>query len=254
MPNRRVDLWVPDAGRPPFPVLLMHDGQNLFEPENSFGGKTWRIAEAVSELTEFAGNLPVIIGPWNSGPNRAAEYAPQDVLEEFNEPYEFVGVQVEKPLLGNNYQKELVEEIVPAVAEIVELRTDPNWVAIGGSSMGGLASLYAISKYPDFYGTALSLSTHFPMSTLNFVEQFMSIIPDSKTGHRIWLDHGTTELDATYSKHHDLAIEKLHQRGYAHPQLQSHIYPGTGHNENDWSLRIKHILQWWLTSATEKGN
>jgi enterochelin esterase-like enzyme len=251
--NRRVDFWVPDESVAPCPVLVMHDGQNLFKPENSFGGKSWRIAEALSDMPEFAGNLPVVIGPWNSGVSRAAEYAPQDVIEEFNEPYEFVGAQTETPLLGNEYQLELIEEIIPAVANEVSLRKDRNAVAIGGSSMGGLASLYAIAKYPDKYGTALSLSTHFPMSTLKFVEEFMSMMPEPDSGHRLWLDHGTADLDATYAKHHDAAITKLHEIGYKHPQLESHIYPGTGHSEADWSLRIKSILQWWLTTAIKEG-
>jgi predicted alpha/beta superfamily hydrolase len=252
--NRRVDYWVPDESSGPCPVLVMHDGQNLFNPENSFGGKSWRVAEALSDMTEFAGRLPVVIGPWNSGVSRAAEYAPQDVIEEFEEPYEFVGTQTETPLLGNAYQLELIEEVIPAVANLVELRKDRKAIAIGGSSMGGLASLYAIAKYPDKYGTAISVSTHFPMSTLKFVEELMAMLPDPETGHRLWLDHGTTELDATYAKHHDTAISKLHMLGYKHPQLESHIYPGTGHNEGDWSLRIKSILQWWLATATKEGN
>jgi predicted alpha/beta superfamily hydrolase len=231
----------------------MHDGQNLFQPENSFGGKTWRVAEALSEMTDFAGNLPVVIGPWNSGITRAAEYAPQDAIEGSGEPIQFVGEQTSEVLLGNKYQLELLNEIIPAVASVIRLRTDRKSIAIGGSSMGGLASLYAIAKHPDKYGTALSLSTHFPMSSLKFVEHFMSLMPSPESGNRLWLDHGTTELDASYAKHHEVAIEKLHALGYKHPQLESHIYPGTGHNEHDWSLRIKSILQWWLTDATKEG-
>ena len=252
--NRRVDFWVPDESAAPYPVLVMHDGQNLFQPENSFGGKTWRVAEALSDMPEFAGKLPVVIGPWNSGITRAAEYAPQDAIEGCGEPIQFVGEQTSEVLLGNKYQLELLQEIIPAVASGVSLRTDRKSIAIGGSSMGGLASLYAIAKHPDNYGTALSLSTHFPMSTLKFVEYFMSLLPKPESGNRLWLDHGTTELDASYAKHHDVAIEILHDLGYKHPQLESHIYPGTGHNENDWSLRIKSILQWWLTDATKEGN
>lgn len=252
--NRRIDFWVPDESRAPYPVLVMHDGQNLFRSEDGFGGKTWRVAEALSDMPEFAGNLPVVIGPWNSGLTRAAEYAPQDVLEDTQEPFEFVGAQTEHPLLGNKYQQELVEEIIPAIANVVSLTNDRNKIAIAGSSMGGLASLYAIAKFPDNYGTAISISTHFPMSTLKFVENLITRLPAPETGHRLWLDHGTTELDATYSKHHEFAIAKLHERGYKHPQLESHIYPGTGHNETDWSLRIKSILQWWLTTALKEGN
>lgn len=251
--KRRVDFWVPDAASAPYPVLLMHDGQNLFQPENSFGGKTWRVAEAISELTEFEGRLPVVIGPWNSGVTRAAEYAPQDVLELINEPYEFVGAQVETPLLGNQYQQELIEEIIPAVGNEISLTSKRREVAIAGSSMGGLASLYAVAKNPDFYGTAMSLSTHFSMASINFAEKLAAMMPSATNGNRLWLDHGTTELDATYAKHHDAAISKLHELGYKHPQLESHIYPGTGHNETDWSLRLKSILQWWLTAALSEG-
>lgn len=248
MPNRRVDFWVPDESKSPYPVLVMHDGQNLFSPDHSFGGKSWRIAEALSDLPEFTGNLPVVIGPWNSGRMRAAEYAPQDILEKTGDPYEFVGVQEEKPLLGNAYQAELINDIIPAIGNVVTLRKDKSSIAICGSSMGGLASLYGISKYPDIYGTAISLSTHFPMSTLKVVEEFMKSLPASDSGHQLWLDHGTAELDATYAAHHDHAISVLHQLGWTSPRLQSHIYPGTGHNEEAWANRIKSIMQWWLNS------
>ena len=252
--KRRVDFWVPDNCNAPHPVLVMHDGQNLFQPQESFGGKTWQVAEALSDMPEFAGKLPVVIGPWNSGVTRAAEYAPQDAIESCGEPFEFVGAQTSDTLFGNSYQLELIEEIIPAVADLVSLSRERKETAIAGSSMGGLASLYAIAKYPDKYGTALSLSTHFPISSLNFVKTFMSMMPPTESGNRLWLDHGTTELDATYTRHHDVAIQTLHELGYEHPQLESHIYPGTGHNETDWSLRLKSILQWWLTTATKEGN
>lgn len=182
-----MDFWVPDESKSPHPVLVMHDGQNLFLPETAFGGKSWRIAEALSDLPEFAGNLPVVIGPWNTGRSRAAEYAPQDILEKTGDEYEFVGVQTEKPLLGNAYQDELLNEIIPEIEKVVELRKDKSSIAICGSSMGGLASLYAISKYPDVYGTAISLSTHFPMSTLKVVEEFMKALPAPNSGHHLWL-------------------------------------------------------------------
>ena len=245
---RQVDVFVPNDGHSgPRPVLVMHDGQNLFEDSRAGFGVSWKLPAALETVRDL-GPLPVVIGPYNTGITRAAEYAPQDVIEALpNEHYEFVGEQVLSPLTGNAYQRELVEEIIPHVATLTSLDLRRESVALGGSSMGGLASLYGISKHPDVYGTALCLSTHWAMSTVTFAKQFVSLLPEPSQGSRIWFDHGTEHLDATYGAIQaevDLAVAA---RGYVWPQVESRRYIGTSHSEHAWSSRMAEILRWWLS-------
>ena len=197
--KRRVDVWVPSDGHTgPRPVLVMHDGGNLFDDATAAFGVSWRIPEAIQACADL-GPQPVVIGAWNTGVTRAAEYAPERVIRQNpNEAYQFVGVQVTEPLSGDDYQRELALEILPRVAEITALDLRPTHVAIAGSSMGGLASLYGMALYPEIYGTALCLSTHWAMSTEKFACDLVAMLPDADRGNRVWLDHGTDGLDAEY--------------------------------------------------------
>ena len=133
------------------PLLVMHDGQNLFDDSKAAFGVSWGVLKALETLST---PQPVVIGAFNTEITRAAEYAPQDVLESLpDESYQFVGNPPLKPLLGNAYQKELAEEIIPHVLTLAEIDFRPERVAVSGSSMGGHASLYAMAKYPEIYGT-----------------------------------------------------------------------------------------------------
>ena len=243
--RRQVDVWIPEDGfTGPRPLLVMHDGENLFDDAKAAFGVSWGVLKALETLTVAQ---PVVIGAFNTGMTRAAEYAPQDVLESLpDESYQFVGNPPLKPLLGNAYQTELAEEIIPAVLKMADIDFRPERVAVCGSSMGGHASLYAMSKYPEIYGTALCLSTHWALSTENLARAFVRTLPEPSQGHRIWLDHGTLGLDETYGPIQAAVDLEFSARGFVWPQIESRRYIGTNHNEASWSARLPEILQWWL--------
>ena len=246
--SRNVDIWLPeddfDGSRP---LLLMHDGQNIFKDEWAGFGHSWRVREAVESLRALGRPLPVVVGVWNSGFTRAAEYAPQDVFEANpSEAYGFLGEQQFAPLLGNAYQAELIERVIPMAKELADISADRRAVAVCGSSMGGLASLYALAQYPETYGTALSLSTHWMASTSRNWRNLVAQLPTPDQGHRIWMDHGTDFIDAEYGPKQDIVNVELARAGWAWPQIESRVYIGTGHSENVWSQRLPEILRWWL--------
>ena len=246
--SRNVDIWIPeDDFTGSRPLLVMHDGQNVFRDEDAGFGHSWRVREAVESLRGLGKPLPVVVGAWNSGFTRAAEYAPQDVLESNPaEPYGFLGDQQQAPLLGNNYQAELIEKVIPLAKEVADISSDRAHVAVGGSSMGGLASLYALTQFPETYGTALCVSTHWSMSTSRAWRSFVEQLPSPSEGHRIWFDHGTEFIDTEYgAKQAEINVE-LSRRGWAWPQVESRTYVGTAHNEQEWEVRLPVILKWWL--------
>ena len=138
-------VYVPQAfnGYPNrfFPVLYLHDGQNLFDPETSFiKGNYWRVGETADTLIESGEVEPlVIVGIYNTGVKRIDDYTP-----------------VEDRRLGGGradaYGQMLVEELKPFVAHQYRTLAGPENCGMGGSSLGGLVSLYLGMRYPDVFG------------------------------------------------------------------------------------------------------
>jgi hypothetical protein len=84
---RNVDVWLPLGYTTPglrFPVLYMHDGQNIFDPADAYGGQSWEVDRAL-EVLIAAGELPgvIVVGVWNGGDQRWREYAPQKPFESY---------------------------------------------------------------------------------------------------------------------------------------------------------------------------
>ena len=246
--EHRVDVWVPKDLEPTTPVLLMHDGRNLFDEKESFTGKTWEILPALRD--EVRAQQPVVIGVWGlSDLTRLRELAPQDVLDQHPEIWDLVPKDYEADRgtgMGNAYVSLIADAILPFVAEKFDLRLDPARTAVMGSSMGGLMSMYAMSKRPEVFGTAICFSTHWPFGGDVMVERLTNGLPSGQN-HRLWTDSGTIELDALYPPLHNKAVELIKQKGYTEPEnLVAAVYPHTGHHESYWARRVAEALNWWL--------
>lgn len=249
--NHRVDVYVPDDVNPQTPVLVMHDGKNLFWPEFSTMGNTWGVISAVQQLPV----RPVVIGVWiKDEPEvpmiRYFELTPQQVVEaDPSIALEMLATaNVSKPeFSGDEYHRMLVQDIAPAVAAQLGLNIERTRTALCGSSMGGLTSLYGASLYPQFYGTVLSLSTHWAYWDRKIIPDLLSMLCDNPRA-RIWIDRGTEELDALYEGLHEEAADYLRARGWQDgKELQARVYPGTNHSEPVWQERLPEILNWWLS-------
>ncbi|RCK78195.1 MAG: CBM2 domain fused to hydrolase of the alpha/beta superfamily [Candidatus Ozemobacter sibiricus] len=132
----------PAARERRYPVLYMHDGNNLFDPAQSFGGVDWGVDETVDELTR-TGELPelIVVGVANTAA-RLEEYTP------FPDPRHGGGK-------GDLYGRFLIEELKPAVDARLRTRPEAAATALGGSSLGGLISLYLGLKHPEVFGGGL---------------------------------------------------------------------------------------------------
>ena len=244
--GHRVDVWVPPTLNAETPVLVMHDGHNLFYPKLSSFGATWRVIDAMPNRVQAA-NKPLIIGVWQEQPeNRALELGPEDFITETPSALANIPVHMLPKSgysnMGNTYQALIAEKILPVLSDLYAIKLDPSRTAIAGSSMGGLASLYALVKYPKVYGTALAYSTHWPIGGDAMVDWFVKNLPmDGK--HRVWSDTGTVELDAQYAPFHARFVSKMPSDNFV-----GAIYPMTGHNEDWWAGRVEHPINWWLNS------
>ena len=247
--KHRVDVWVPKDLNPNTPVLVMHDGRNLFDLANTFAGATWGVIPAIRD--ELRAAQPLVIGVWGlSDETRLRELSPEKIVREdvehfwqhVPEDYRTTGIEP----FGDSYISLISDAILPFMLEKYGIRHSLDRTAVMGSSMGGLISLYAMGERPELFGTAICFSTHWPFGDDRMVEGLVNRLPDPAT-HRVWTDTGTKELDANYAPFHAKAHELLKRKGFDEPEgLVAATYPYTGHHESYWSRRVVDALSWWL--------
>ncbi len=251
---RPVDVWLPEDYSPDkrYNVLYVHDGQMLFDASKSWNRQAWDLHLTVARLAA-AGRIPdtLIVGIWNNGPWRHSEYFPQKFLPHL--PPAFRERLVAEGLKGkpqsDAYLRFLVEELKPAIDARYPTRPGREHTFIMGSSMGGLISVYAMNEYPQVFGGAAGLSTHWigtfqanadiPQAALAYLREHLA----DPASHRLYQDHGTTELDAQYDPAQRLVDALVRARGYSdqgpQPNFMSRVFEGTGHNERAWAARAE---------------
>lgn len=163
-----------------YPVFYMHDGQNLFDGATSFvPGQEWRVDETAEELIRGGAIEPlIIVAIYNTGESRLAEYTP-------TADDEHGGGQ------ANLYGRLLVEELKPFIDERYRTLAGSQDTAIGGSSLGGLVSLYLGLRYPGEFGKLAVMS---PAAWWDdqMIIRHVENLPE-RPESRIWLDIGTLE-------------------------------------------------------------
>jgi predicted alpha/beta superfamily hydrolase len=241
---RIVDYWMPHGGSEH--LLIAHDGQNVFDGKTStHRGQTWKLAQAAIDVAQESGiTPPAIIAVWHSSSKedpwgRAKDLAP----EKFFTQDTFVDPRwaINDPtvvLNSDSYLEQIFKEIVPAIYG----SHSPEKTAVIGSSMGGLATLYAAIQHPEKFTTALALSPHWTISNKEFVQKFVGEIPKST---RVWLSIGTKGLDAEYREFHETARNLLIERGFQE-SLRAKIFEKSGHNERSWARDVREPLRYWL--------
>jgi len=240
---RNVDVWLPPGyDREPdkhYPVLYMHDGQNLFDPATSYGGVDWGIDETMTRMIA-AGEVreAIVVGVWNT-PKRREEYMPQRAVQgaiDFNVP----GSTAARPedIISDRYLAFLVEELKPFIDANYRTLPDRADTYVMGSSMGGLVSQYAISKYPGVYGGAGCVSTHWPAGNGIALDDFAAHLTDPAT-HKYYFDYGTATLDGSYEPYQLRADAILRNAGYVEGRNWiTRKFEGAEHSEKAWRLRV----------------
>ncbi len=243
-----------------YPVLYMMDGQNLFIDSLAYGGFSWRINQVADSLVE-AGAMKeiIIVGIDNAGVNRFSEYMPQKPVMNLPEAYRDSVLSVlETPLYADDFLQFLVKELKPQIDADYRTLPDTDHTFIGGSSMGGLISMYAQCEYPGVFGGALCFSTHWPVSMddssplipLNIVEYFSENVPGGKTWY---FDHGTRGLDQYYEPYQQQIDSILMEKQYiANDNWMSRKFEGHDHNERDWHRRL-HIPLTFVFGKNRQG-
>ena len=258
-----VTVWLPpgyDKGAKRYPVVYMHDGQNLFLPERSNFKKVWAADKSALRLIAARKVAPfIIVGIDHPGKERFQQYFPVKVPREtFRQGIQgFAG-----PLKGDAYLRFLADELKPFIDRTYRTRPQPRYTAIAGSSMGGLISLYALAERPDVFGKAAAVSTHSPlvgpeniaaMPTLANVikedwKRYLGERLGPPKGRKLWMDHGTATLDQHYAPYQQVIDAEVKRLGWRFGKdVETRVYQGAEHEENAWAARLDDIFGWLLS-------
>jgi predicted alpha/beta superfamily hydrolase len=226
----------------------MQDGQNLFDPAISFGGQAWEVDQVLCRLIQsHQAPAAIIVGIWNTGSHRFADYMPQQAVTGEVVAHYAGGPTVSAAELDSDaYLKFIVTELKPAIDRTYRTQPDPAHTFLMGSSMGGLISAYAMAEYPTVFGGAACLSTHWPAGDGAVVDWLARHLPDPAT-HRFYFDHGDHGLDAQYASYQQRMDAALRAGGYtADKNGLTRTFPGASHDEKSWRERVDLPLRFLL--------
>ena len=253
---RNVDIWLPNNynKKNKYAVLYMHDGQMLFDAETTWNKQEWKVDEVASNLMD-QGKVKdfIVVAIWNISEIRHTDYYPQkpfDLLpQKFKDSIFETGKKQYgsnfKGLNSDNYLKFIVEELKPFIDSNFSVFNNLENTFISGSSMGGLISMYALCEYPEIFGGAACLSSHWigfapqenspvPQSFFNYMNENL---PSSKT-HKIYFDYGTQTLDEFYLPYQHYVNEILKNKGFDNTNSANIKFEGHDHSENSWNKRL----------------
>lgn len=249
---RHVDVWCSpgyfESPTQQYPVIYMHDGQNLFDSAVAFGGLGWEIHKAIAELLEAKEiRGAIVVAIWNSD-IRWREYMPQKPYwaEALRRHHEAFVHQAGGEPVSDAYLQFIIEELKPFIDSSYRTLPDRASTFVMGSSMGGLISLYAISEYPAVFGCAACISTHWPAGEHELVMEMAEKLPDPET-HKLYFDHGTEGLDALYEPYQKQMDKYLRDAGYVENRnCMSLRFAGAEHSERAWRARVRIPLSFLL--------
>jgi predicted alpha/beta superfamily hydrolase len=215
-----------------YPVLYLHDGQNLFDPATSFiKGRTWQIRES-ADAAILAGEVEplIIVGIYNTGDRRLAEYTHE-------RDWQMGGGE------ADSYGQLLTRELLPWIAKHYRVKPGPEHTGLGGSSLGGLVSLYLGLKHANVFGRLAVLSPSVWWNHKSILGVLADTAPRLSTRPRIWLDVGDHEGRMTL-RDAELLAKRLRANGWVDDiTLDFEKIPGGTHDEASWSGRVRPLLK-----------
>jgi predicted alpha/beta superfamily hydrolase len=256
--KRNIDIWLPEnySAEKKYSVLYMHDGQMLYDPETTWNKQAWDVDDVLGKLMQESKIQDVIVvGIFNGDSTRHIDYFPQrpfESLTTFQQDSIYKANRSNGQSIFNNgkinsdnYLKFIVQEVKPLIDKKYSVYTDKAHTFVAGSSMGGLISMYAICEYPNVFGGAACLSTHWPgifgIKGNPIPDAFFNYLklnlPNPKD-HKIYFDYGTATLDAMYETLQPQVDEIMKSKDYTSTSWMTKKFEGDDHSEKAWKSRF----------------
>ena len=223
--KKKIWVYLPldyDKSEKKYPVMYMHDAQNLFDTKTSYVGE-WEVDETLNKMNAQL----IVIGIEHGNEKRMDELTPYK-----NEKYGGGN--------GDNYLKFIVETLKPKVDSIYRTKSNVKNTAIFGSSLGGLISFYGVLKYPEVFGKAGVFSPSFWFSD----EVYSMMEQSEKTKARIFLLCGDKEDETMVSNLKKMETLIDRNRCYCLKLNKTVIIEGGVHNEKLWKENFEQAVKW----------
>lgn len=229
--NREINIYIPssyfESTQKSYPVLYMHDGQNVFDGERAYAGVGWMVHEVHDELVS-RGMIRelIIVGIDNMQKDRLSEYA------HTNGRFKRERVKGK----GKLYERFLIEELKPFIDSNFRTLTGAEDTGLMGSSMGGLVTFNIGFKNPDVFGKLGIISPSFWWGTRANIKT-VDTNQDAIARSRMWIDMGTEEggLDKSFDKVVNYILSKYDS---SKGNIEAHWIIGAAHTEADWQKRV----------------
>ena len=236
--TRLVRVWLPPDydgwGATRYPVLYLNDGQNLFDPLTAFAGVDWQAGETAARLIAEQKIRPLIIVGIDNTKDRAQEYI----------PYKSKDPRVLNAK-GKYYPEFLQREVMPLIEEHYSTLKGPENTGLGGSSLGGLITLYTHLTVPGVFGRLLIESPSLYVANRKILEEsrrFHSWPPLTYLGMGT-REVGNVEKDVKIVDDVRELEAILRQAGLDEQRLKVRIEEGAAHHESAWAARFPEALE-----------
>ncbi len=226
--TRDVVVWLPPGyaagSKRRYPVLYMHDGQNIFDPKTSSFGKDWQVDEACDSMVR-AGRIPpmIVVGIYNHGPDRRAEYSPGEK--------------------GAAYMNFLIHQLKPLIDSTYHTLPDRKHTYVGGSSMGGLISFMLCWEHPEVYSKAICMSPAFQFLHFDYLPH---VVGDQGKRRKVqwYIDNGGKGLELELQPGIDAMRKALDAKGYRAGKDYFWVLDAEAeHFETAWAQRMPGALE-----------
>jgi predicted alpha/beta superfamily hydrolase len=235
------NYFAPHNASRTYPVLYMQDGQNIFDEATAAHGE-WHMDETVEHLVgSFKIPPMMVIGIDNAGAQRATEYLPYPDSHNTEDK----NAADAKNLHGDEYARFLVTELMPYIEKHYRVARGALSTGLGGSSYGGVISLYTALKYPGIFGRLLVES---PPLWIGDDQLLKDVEKAKRLPLKIYVGVGTKE-GQTDPEEAKLVVDKaqelekiLRKEGMGATRLKVVVDEGAEHNEAAWSQRLPDAL------------
>ncbi|PNQ75151.1 hypothetical protein C1T31_03170 [Hanstruepera neustonica] len=243
--ERRVWIYLPPnykSAKKSFPVVYMHDAQNVFDKTTSYSGE-WEVDETLNKLFREKNLELIVVAIDNGGDKRLDEYSP------FKNP-KYGGGE------GDAYLDFMVNTLKPYIDSHYNTLTDKKHTGIIGSSMGGLISHYAALKYPDVFGKIGVYSPAFWFAPEienyskthgNLKDTKMYFLAGGKEGENVRFN----EINQTVRDMNQM-VELLKNQGFPAENITSKVVPEGKHNETLWRENFEETISWLFSEKLKE--
>ena len=256
--KRTIRVWLPEGydaedREKKYSVLYMHDGQNLFDAKTSFLGE-WEVDESLTKLMNDGYESMIVVGIDNGELERFNELSPKWELSALGKDY------ISAPA-GDKYADFIVNTVKPYIDEHFNTKPQREYTGIGGSSMGGIMSLYMAMEYAEVFDYGIIFSPALHVYQDDVLEKFLDkydfasmqnlpklyLFAGAKTGGS---QPGSPYDEACITKYVDIIKNSLTGKSYPNGKIGTLIDQNAYHIESDWAKNFPTAMQ-WLNKARE---